>query len=243
MTDGRCPGCGNSSMFSAELGGAPKKSKAARFWLISIAVYLTASAALLVFVGHLLTEKLKAREAWNHAHPANSLPVERTASARHEGPVARVDELKGSGRIYLIQMGDHTAPYSLDDFAQWLRSKYALDVQVLPPMTVGPPDWDPSRKQVVAELLYQQIKREHPDLAANPKAFLFGVTDLNMFSVSNGWNYSFTQRYESRYAILSTYEGMRRYNWDRNREGADNAGKKFQARVRRILLRDVALLY
>ena len=51
---------------------------------------------------------------------------------RHIGPVARLDELKGNGRVYLVQVGEHKDPYSLEDLAQWLRTKYALDVRILP---------------------------------------------------------------------------------------------------------------
>src|SRR5712692_9050484 len=55
--------------------------------------------------------------------------------ALHQGPIARSEQLTGSGHVYLVQMGPHKAPYALDDFAGWLRSKYALDVQVLRPMS------------------------------------------------------------------------------------------------------------
>jgi hypothetical protein len=51
-----------------------------------------------------------------------------------KGPVVPVDQLIGTGRIYLVQIGAHDLSYSLNEFAGWLLSKYALDVQVLPPM-------------------------------------------------------------------------------------------------------------
>ena len=241
--NGVCTTCGVSSTLSSVSTTQPRKSHALKIWLIAITVYLACSAALLVYIGHLIVQKAKAREAWRRSHPALSQPMQQKTALHHDGPAARIDELKGSGRIYLIQMGDHTALYSVDDMAQWLHSKYSLDVQVLPPTKIDKSNWDSSRKQVVAELLYQQIKREHPNLVEDPKAVIIGITDLNMFSVSNGWSYSFTQRYESRYAIVSTYEGMRWYNWERNRKGGDRAGERFQARIRRILLRDVALIY
>jgi hypothetical protein len=95
----------------------------------------------------------------------------------HVGPIARLDELHGNGRIFLVQIGEHKTPYSIDDFARWLRTKYALDMQVLPAITPVRAAWNSSRHQYVAELLYDQIKREHPDLAAEPNAYLIGFTD------------------------------------------------------------------
>jgi YD repeat-containing protein len=242
MIDGLCPACETSGAVSSDAVAQPRRPKAFRIWLIVCAVYLVCSVALIVYVGHLLMQRAKVRESWNQAHPAHSLLEVRTASERHEGPVARVDELKGNGRIYLVQMGDHPAPYSLDDFAQWLRSKYALDVQVLPAMTVAQSAWDSDRKQYVAELLYEQIKREHPDLAANPNAHLIGFTDADMHSIRNDWSRSRTQRYW-RDAVISANQEMTWYNKEQGKEDANIACKEFQARVRRILLKDVAVLY
>lgn len=127
------------------------------------------------------------------------------AALRHVGPVASREELKGSGRIYVVQIGQHTAAYSVDDLAQWMRSKYGLDVQVLPAAEPDRSAWNGERKQWVAEMLYGQLKRDHPELAADPNAYLIGFTDASMFSVNNGWNYSFTQRDMQRAAVISAH--------------------------------------
>jgi YD repeat-containing protein len=236
-----CPGCGALSTPSFETGTKPKGSRALRILLIAGAIYIAAGTALIVFVVHHMAQTSKAREAWNRAHSAYNQPLERPISAGHDGPVARVDELKGSGRIYLVQMGDHKTPYSLDDFAQWLRSKYALDVQVLSPMAVDKSAWDSGRHQYVAELLFTQIKREHPDLAENRGAYLIGFTDANMFSVNNQWRSSFTQR-DSHVAVISA-NGMQDIGWQLPKVDTNIANLHFQARLRRILLKDVAVLY
>ena len=243
LSDGHCSVCGGSSTPLSESSGQPGRSKALRIWLIIGAVYLTGSIALVVYFSHLEMQKAKEREAWNHAHPSNSRPVGRITSASHDGPVARVDELKGSGRIYLVQMGEHKAPYSLNDFAQWLRSKYELDVQVLQPINLPHDAWDSERKQYVAELLCEQIKREHPDLAADPKALFFGVTDFDIYSVSKRMSFSIAMRYESRFAIISNHRGMIWFNWEREKGDAEASRQEFEARLRRIFLRNVALLY
>lgn len=138
------------------------------------------------------------------AHPRSKSRADQRAAApvnvnpHHQGPVALPGELTGDGRIYLVYMveaGAQPAHYiALDDFAYWLRTKYSLNAQVLPPMWLTPTAYDAERKQYVAELLFDQIKREHPELAADPNAYLFGFTDANMYSAVEKWSGTFTQR-------------------------------------------------
>jgi len=164
------------------------------------------------------------------------------ARLHHRGPVANVDELKGTGRIYLVQMGPHTAPYSLDDFASWLRSKYGMEVAVLPPTRLDASSFDSSRRQFVAELLNTQLKRDYPALAADPNAYLIGFTDADMYSVQYRWNSTFTLRDRPRTAVI-TSSRMGDYWFERIREDRSTANQKLQTRLRRILLKDLAILY
>jgi len=163
------------------------------------------------------------------------------AALFHVGPVANRAELKGTGRIYLVPLTGHTAAQGLEYFAEWLRAKYDLDVQVLPALTVDGAAWDSGRRQWVAELLYAQMKREHADLAADPNAYLIGFTDESMYSVNNGWKFSFTQRDMKRAAVISAHEmedGWLERTWN-----AGVAREHLETRLRRILLKDVAILY
>ena len=82
----------------------------------------------------------------------------------HEGPIAPVDQLSGTGRIYLVQIGPHDPSYSLNDFAEWLHSKYALDVRVVPPIAFDPSAWNIWRGQIAAEMVFEYLKRKHPTL-------------------------------------------------------------------------------
>lgn len=158
------------------------------------------------------------------------------------GPVARPDELKGKGRIYLVQMGEHRDPYSMDDFAKWLHAKYALDVQVLPAMEIDSSAWDEKRHKYVAELLEAQLKQNHPDLAQDEDAYLIGFTDRIMYSTEEMWDSTFTQRDRLRAAIISS-DGMKDTPVQLQYFGSEGAVDRFQARLKRILLKDVAVLY
>src|SRR5579862_5792801 len=238
MSEGRCPSCGfiavPSSMTPAGVGNRSET----RIVLTAILICFSISA-LLVFVSIRLIQKSTQRGASNQK-----------SYFRHNGPVVRLDELNGSGRIYLVQMGNHKDPYSLEDFAQWLRSKYKLDVQVLALTAIDSSAWNAARKQYVAELLYAQLKREHPDLALNPSAYLIGFTDAGMYTENQLWQSSFTQRDMRRAAVISS-AGMQdsRLQIRVQNPGASPssaaklAGEHLQARLRRILLKDVAILF
>lgn len=226
----------------SEIVAKPGGSGIFKFLVLTGAIFLFSSATMSVWVGYKLVEYFKARAAWNLTNHARNPDARNIAFLRHDGPVARPEELKGSGRIYLVQMGEHLTPYALDDFAQWLHTKYALDTQVLPEMDLDKSAWDPTRKQYVAELLYAQLKREHPDLAADSNAYLIGFTEADIYSVFHRWNSTFTQRDMQRTAIISV-DGMQDDPGERAQVDPDTADRHFQARLRRILLKDVAVLY
>jgi len=199
--------------------------------LTLLAYFILIAVMVLSLYKQLQSERLKFME--------RSAPVHYPA---HPGPVANLKDLKGAGRIYLIQVGERREPYSLDQFAAWLHEKYALDVQVLPDMQIDPSTWNPTRHQYIAESLYYEMKRAHPDLAANPNAYLVGFTEAEMYSIRRPWLSVFTQRDFQRAAIIST-DGMDDNGSERKIESAQTAEEHFHARLRRILLKDVAILY
>ncbi len=213
-----------------------------KFLVLTGAIFLVSAAATSVFVGYRLVQYFKALAALRSAYSAHYLNTQDISSLRHDGPVARLEELQGSGRIYLVQIGEHLSPYSLNDFAQWLHSKYALDAQVLPEMDLAKSAWDPTRKQYVAELLYAQMKRVHPDLAADPNTYLIGFTEANLYSVFHQRNFTFNQGDMQRMAIISA-AGMQDDPAVSSNIYFDAADQHFQARLRRILLKDIAVLY
>ncbi len=120
----------------------------------------------------------------------------RIAAFHHDGPAASAPELTGSGRIYLVHLGTDNQSYSLENFAQRLRSTYGLDVRVLSPIDLDSSALGPFRSwvgglfhtQYVSELLHGQIKRDHPELAKDPSAYLIGFTDADMYPARRNWN-------------------------------------------------------
>jgi YD repeat-containing protein len=212
--------------------GSPRTARA-----IGMAFVLAVVAAAAMFVS-----VTRGNFRWSIGREVSRDYSEQSAYPKHVGLAAEPNELKGTGRIYLVQMGEHRDPYSIEDFAKWLRAKYALDVQVLPAMAIDPSAWDARRHQFVAEQLEAQLKQKHADLAADHDAYLIGFTDGDMYSTRQMWSSTFTQRDLMRAAIISS-DGMGDTAAQRADLGAQGAVDRFQARIKRILLKDVAVLY
>lgn len=225
--EGVCSRCGVAGAPLTNAGAKPARQSG---WivLLIVAFLLVVGAGLFSVVLVLTVMGEKARLA-------------RSSAALHRGPIADLKDLKGNGRIYLVQVGPHTAPYELNDFADWLHSKYGLQVQLLPPMQLDQSAWDPKRRQYVSQLFLKQMKREHSDLAADPDAYLIGFTDADMYNVYAGGHFTFTVRAE-RSAVISS-NGMKDAWWQRFRVDPKVAEEHLRARLRRILLKDVGVVY
>lgn len=229
LSHGLCPSCG---IVGAPAAGTPGSAQGSRIVLASVAVYLVIGLVALTFVAFRLSAVLKRNGSFGRA----------AVYAKHNGPVARLDELKGSGRIYLVQIGPHSYSYSLDDLANWLHTKYALDVRVLPATRAYDSAWNAERGQYIAQNLYEQLKQEHSDIAADENAYLIGFTDADMYGVDHLSRGTFTERDLDRTAVISL-EGMEDRPRGASAQAVALAKQTFQARVRRILLKDVAILY
>lgn len=238
MATGRCMSCNESFPVALDPVGA-RLLNDRRYRRYSLIAYLVIALAILGLAGRMVLKKI-------HLPHLYLQPVSRSVSTpqslRHAGPVARLDQLKGSGRIYLVQIGDHKDPYSLQDLAGWLHSKYSLDVQVLPPLSIDKFAWNASRRQYIAESIDAQMKRAHPDLSADPDVVLIGFTDADMYTDHFQWRGTFTQRDMRRTAIISS-DGMQDDPLARLGISEATAREHFQTRLRRILLKDVAILY
>jgi len=158
--------------------------------------------------------------------------------------VVSPSELHGKGRIYLLQLGPHTDAYSVADLAQWLGRKYSLDVQVLPAANLAAVAWDEDRHMYIAQRLIQQLKRDHPAEAADPNSWLIGITDAKMSSAEDKGDWEVSQR-GLRSAIISSYDVPDSCAADGGTAGLASceAPSAPSTRLRRILLKDVAVLF
>ena len=169
-----------------------------------------------------------------------------TQPRQHEGRLANPDQLTGTGRIYLFQVGKHSDPYTVVELAGWLRSKYSVDTQLLPSTELDRSARKSWRSLYNAEDLIKQIKREHPTLAADPNAYLIGFTDEPIYSAAEGGTEKFSFRDQQRTAIISS-DGMDDSLLQRAvltlSSPAEDPNLHLRDRLRRILLRDVGMLF
>jgi YD repeat-containing protein len=159
----------------------------------------------------------------------------------HVGAVVRSDQLSGKGRIYLVQLGPHKAPYTVVELATWLREKYSLDTQILSATPLDDATYNRSLHLYIAERIIDQIKRDHPDLAADPNAIVIGFTDAEMYSVTERHSDTFSQRDAHRTTIISSAE-MQKIQSD-HPSTPSTPTSRLRDRLRRILLKDVAVLF
>lgn len=177
---------------------------------------------------------------WVLWHRAQAVPAR---WMQHEGPVAQLSELHGRGTIYLVQLTPHKAAYSAEELAGWLHTRYGLDARTLAAEPLPESAWNGWRRQYVAELLYAAIRKEHPALAANPDAYLIGLTDADMYPVGHHWASTFTERDGERAAIVSSATLTDGRSLWRSAAATQAANEHLEARMRRVLLKDVAMLY
>ena len=146
------------------------------------------------------------------------------------------EELRGRGAVYLVPLGtikSIAVPALIED----VRRRYGTALQVLLP--VSPSEWarNAARKQFVAEDLVTVMKLAYPKLAADPEAVLIGLTDEDMYISGIRWHYAFSYREEERFAIISSAHLS---------EGEDEkpvSREVLHKRIRRMLLRDIGVLY
>ena len=162
----------------------------------------------------------------------------------HSGVVATTAQLGGKGRIYLVQLGPHTDSYTVQQFSEWLRDKYSLDVQILTATGLDLGAWDGSRHRYVAEKLCEQIRREHAGLAADPGAWVIGFTDAKMYSAMEAGHPVFSLRDGEHTAVISSAEvgDSPMLGWLR-RDANPKPYSVLTGRLWRILVKDVAILY
>lgn len=196
----------------------------ASWGLVAIAVIALFIGYLDNFLGELPRKTQTPRISVNDDQPAP------------KSPPASPAELHGGGAAYLVPFGSIksvSVPQLLED----IHKRYGLQVHLLPPVT--PSAWaaNTERKQFVAEDLVTEMKRAYPKLAADPGAVLIGLTDNDMYISELDWTYAFSFRDEEHFAVISNAHLS---------EGEDDkpvAPEVLQARARKVLVRDLGILY
>src|SRR5678815_4354786 len=113
--------------------------------------------------------------------------------------VQRVEKntLKGSGTVYLVPLGDFP-PATIENLAEHYRKRYGIDIMTLPKLELPKAVKSEERKQLIAEELITLIKNVKPELVHDPKAFVIGLTNEDMFIQQRDWQYAYSWRHEAK---------------------------------------------
>jgi len=138
--------------------------------------------------------------------------------------------------VFLLPIG-LDASESLDWAAAYYKSKFQLDVQILPAIPMEPSLVDSRRRQVDSEKFMDFAIRKYPEIARDPSHIFIGVTSRDMFIRSFDWAYAINFRHHARFAMLSSARlrpspFLNRWNpeWQ-------------HSRVQKMLTKNIAMLY
>ena len=139
------------------------------------------------------------------------------------------------GRVYLVHLGIPDLVL-LDGFPEYYRATLDLQVDLLPPLPLDPAAFDPGRRQYVAELLIASMRRNLPQVAADPSAVVIGIVEADMYIAELTWNFAFNYRSGGRIGVVATPRMtpyLHRF-WRRD--------ALFSARVRKMVTKNVGVL-
>lgn len=140
-------------------------------------------------------------------------------------------------RIYFVPIGDFPAG-QLDSMVEFYRQRYGLDIPVLRSVSIDDSARDSTRQQVIAEKLLASLRAANPNLANDRKAILIGFTSEDIYPSSQNWQFCFGWRdATSHTAVVSTARLNLR------RESAPFAADMSVARLRKVVTKDIGMLY
>jgi predicted Zn-dependent protease len=148
-----------------------------------------------------------------------------------------VSGCKKSPKIYFVPIGEVPLE-EVNDLVSHYRDKFGIQAEVLPAIKPGLRDFDHDRNQLIAENLIQTMLSAYSDYRTNNGDVLIGITGEDIYPQSQGWQFCFGWRVgEQRAAIASTARMNLRYL------GEPSDGTSLRERLRKVVTKDVGLLY
>lgn len=114
-------------------------------------------------------------------------------------PLLAADSKK---HVFLVPLG----PFPEEELAwapAYYKTKFGLDVEVLPAVSLNSSARDTRRGQLVAENLIALMQRKLPEWNKDQSNVLIGVTTSDMYIGSYDWNYAINYRQDGRYGVVS----------------------------------------
>ena len=143
---------------------------------------------------------------------------------------------QGVGRAYFVPLGKFSSP-SVEELVSYYHQTLGLKIETLPALSVERAAVDFERQQLIAEELVALIKRKYPELAADPQAILIGMTPYDMYIRAYTWQFAFTWREDSRFAVVSSAR-MDPVNFGKPADAA-----LLHGRLRKIISKNIGVMH
>jgi predicted Zn-dependent protease len=143
-------------------------------------------------------------------------------------------ELKGSGKIYFVPLGDFPAD-AVTKLVAHYRVNYGLSIETVPPVPLDPAAINADRQQLIAERAVALMKGANPELVNNREAILIGLTNVDMYIAKYDWQFTFSWRQEGRYAVVS--------NARMNLGSPTPPAEKVEGRLRKMVTKNIGILF
>jgi predicted Zn-dependent protease len=114
-----------------------------------------------------------------------------------------------------------------------------LTINRLPAIALDPNTFNPDRQQNQVEGLIKSVKRGYPALANDHRSILIGVTEADVYTASENWQFALGQRDEGRFAVVSGARMDLNY-FD---YGAPRDPAALHSRLTRMISREIGFLY
>lgn len=112
-----------------------------------------------------------------------------------------------------------------------------LRIACLPMVPVTPEMLAGERNQLVAEKLIAAVLKSLPEITANSRAVVIGITPMDMFTVEQNWKYVYAKREGSHCAVISSARMTLAADGSRTDE------ETYLARIRKMVAKTIGLQY
>lgn len=137
---------------------------------------------------------------------------------------------------YFIPLGNFSSPATAE-LATYYKRKFGLGIVCLPAIPLDASTFDGHRHQLIAEDVIELIKRTYPKLAEDDDAVVIGLTDSDMYIREKTWQYAFSYRVDSRFAVVSNAR-MNPANL-----GQPASAELLNTRFRKMVMKNIGILY
>jgi Zn-dependent protease with chaperone function/tetratricopeptide (TPR) repeat protein len=109
----------------------------------------------------------------------------------------------GPSTLYLVPIGEFPRA-SLSRLTAHYAHAWHVPTRTVHPLPLDESLWDRTRDQLIAERLIDKMKRQYPDVLAQPDTILIGLTAQDMYRQQSSLGYAFSHREGRRYAVVSS---------------------------------------